>query len=79
MKKILLSSLFKTIIVTLLFALSYIFYNLEIVRSNVEDIAFDAIDKFVIAKNKLSPFVKTKSKFLFIPPSMLLQVRLLAL
>lgn len=52
MKKILLSSLFKTIIVTLLFALSYIFYNLEIVRSNVEDIAFDAIDKFVIAKKE---------------------------
>ena len=26
--------------------------------------------------SKLSSFVKTKSKFLFIPPSMLLQVRL---
>ena len=52
MKKILLSSLFRTSIVTLLFAISYIFYNLEIVRSNIEDIAFDVIDKFVIAKKE---------------------------
>ena len=60
MKKILINSLFKTVIVTLLFAIAYKFYNLEIVRSNVEDIAFDAIDKFVIAKkeqNTTSPKV----------------------
>lgn len=52
MKKVLTSSLFRTSIVTLLFALSYIFYNLELVRGNVEDTAFDAIDKFVIAKKE---------------------------
>ena len=52
MKKVLISSLFRTSIITLLFALSYIFYNLELVRGNVEDIAFDAVDKFVIAKKE---------------------------
>ena len=50
MKNILMNSLVKSVVVTLLFAMSYIFYNYELVRSNIEDIAFDTVDKFIIAK-----------------------------
>ena len=50
-ENILLTSLFKTMIIILLFTLSYKFYDKEIVRENIEDIAFDTIDKFVIAQN----------------------------
>lgn len=45
---ILKSALWKSLLATILFGLFYLFYSVEFVRSNVEDIAFDTINKFSI-------------------------------
>ncbi len=42
------SALWKSLFATILFGLFYLFYSVEFVRSNVEDIAFDTINKFSI-------------------------------
>jgi len=52
MRKIFLSAFFKAFLTVVLFVLSYIFYNLEIVRGNIEDTAFDKVNKFVIQKKE---------------------------
>jgi len=50
--KILKDAFLKALSATLLFWLSYHFYNYEIVRSDMEDIAFDTINKFVIQNHE---------------------------
>ena len=42
------SAILRTIVVALLYIVAYKFYNIEIVREEVEDIAFDIVDKFHI-------------------------------
>ena len=39
-------SLIKAFLVSILFSISYYFYNIEIIRANIEDFAFDIINKF---------------------------------
>ena len=51
--KNLLSSLVNALLVTLLFTISYKFYNINIITQNVEDIGFDVIDKFIINTRKV--------------------------
>jgi len=41
-------AIFYSILVTILYIISYQFYDREIVRGNIEDIAFDIVDKFAI-------------------------------
>jgi hypothetical protein len=50
MKKVLQDS----ILVSFVFLICQLFYNIEIVRSNVEDIAFDAINKYIIKENQVN-------------------------
>ncbi len=47
-RKIITSSVIKGLIACLLFALSYVFYNIELIRANVEDVAFDVVTKISI-------------------------------
>ncbi len=51
---ILKSALWKSLLATILFGLFYLFYSVEIVRNNVEDIAFDTINKFSIHGHKVA-------------------------
>jgi len=41
-------SLIKALVASVLYAIVYIFYNNELVREHIEDIAFDVINKFTI-------------------------------
>jgi CHASE2 domain-containing sensor protein len=45
------SALLKALSATLLFLLAFLFYNSEIVRSSMEDIAFDVVNKLAINSN----------------------------
>jgi len=45
---IIISSLIKATFASMLFSLVYVYYNLEVVRSNIEDVAFDVINKVYI-------------------------------
>ena len=62
MKKQIKSAFVNSIIVTVIFIIAYAFYNIEIIRANIEDIAYDAIDKFVIEKKE----AKAKAPNIFI-------------
>ena len=62
MKKQIKSAFVNSIIVTVIFIIAYAFYNIEIVRANIEDIAYDAINKFVIEKKE----AKAKAPNIFI-------------
>ncbi len=62
MKKQIKSAFINSIIVTVIFIIAYAFYNIEIVRANIEDIAYDAIDKFIIEKKE----AKAKAPNIFI-------------
>ena len=48
------SALWKSAVATILFGLFYLFYNTEIVRSHVEDVAFDTVNKFSIYNKELA-------------------------
>ena len=52
MKKIIKKAFLESILVSLLFILIYQFYNLEFIRENIEDIAFDVVNKFAIEKEE---------------------------
>jgi len=47
-QKIIRSAFWKAIVACLLFTLSYFFYNIELIRANIEDIAFDVTNKITI-------------------------------
>lgn len=47
------SAIIRTLVVAILYVIAYKFYNIEIVREEVEDIAFDIVDKFYI-ENKVT-------------------------
>ena len=42
------SAFWKAVVACLLFTLSYFFYNIELIRANIEDIAFDVANKIAI-------------------------------
>lgn len=48
MPQIIKSAFWKAIAACLLFILSYVFYNIEFIRANIEDIAFDVVNKIAI-------------------------------
>jgi len=60
--KNLLSSFINAILVTLLFVISYKFYNINIITQNIEDIGFDVIDKFIINTRE----VKVNAPYTFV-------------
>ena len=45
------SALWKSIFATFVFIVFYLFYSIEIIRINVEDIAFDTVNKFSVHKH----------------------------
>lgn len=58
MRKVFLDSFFKAVFVVVIFVVVRLFYSLEIVRENVEDIGFDIVNKLAIEKveqNTTSP------------------------
>ncbi len=62
MKKHVKSAFINSLIVTIVFAAIYTFYNIEIIRASVEDKAYDIVNKFAI-KNKEA---KAKAPNIFI-------------
>jgi hypothetical protein len=48
------SALWKSAVATILFGIFYLFYNTEIVRSHVEDVAFDTVNKFSIYNKEIA-------------------------
>ena len=57
------SAFLKALVASLLFILTYMFYNSEIIRSNIEDISFDIVNKFAI--NKISTDTNTSQVMIF--------------
>ena len=53
-RNIIMGALWKSLLATILFVVFYLLYSIEIVRSNVEDVAFDTVNKFSIHKNALA-------------------------
>jgi len=62
-RSMVINALWKALLATCLFILFYFFYAIEIVRVNVEDVAFDTLNKFSIHKH-LSD-TKSKNVLLF--------------
>ena len=50
-RNIIMGALWKSLLATTLFMIFYLLYSMEIVRSNVEDVAFDTVNKFSIHNN----------------------------
>jgi len=61
-RNIIMGALWKSLLATILFMLFYFLYSIEIVRSNVEDVAFDTVNKFSIHKHP----VETNSSQVFL-------------
>ncbi len=62
-RNVLMGALWKSLLATTLFMIFYLLYSIEIVRSNVEDIAFDTVNKFSIHKHPVD--TNSSQVFLF--------------
>jgi hypothetical protein len=57
------SALWKALLATILFMISYQFYNIEFIRDKIEDFAFDTVNKFALFKK--DQIVSSPHIFLF--------------
>jgi hypothetical protein len=62
-KKIFLSAFLKALLATIIFVISFIFYNIEVVREKIEDVAFDSVNKFYIFNKEQN--VSSPNVFIF--------------